>query len=162
MASKKVKTNYISDDLKFSRRFNVKVKTLNVYQPNVVEIVLSFIAIPKDDLTQNVYNSSIERIKKTYFNECTKYIKNNRDVFRKECIMDFNFSSANLKKGYNKIVSMSLVLRQNGTLSFRKIKSYIRKTFRASAKCVVDMCREESFKCCKAKLKPNCSKCENH
>jgi hypothetical protein len=153
--NKKRSTVYSSNDLNISDNVIVKVKTMNVNNPTVIEVVLSFIAIPNDKRFPSEYIRSINEIKKTYFKACYEYNHSRGEIYRSDYIIDFNFTSANLKKDYNKSVSMSLYLRQKSHLQINELESDIVETFRSLVDKMIDKCNCENFKCSKVKLKKN-------
>ena len=55
---------YSSDDLKVSKSFTTKVKTVNVDNPKVVELSISFVATPNETLEIAEYEGNIKKTKK--------------------------------------------------------------------------------------------------
>ena len=83
------------------------------------------------------------------------YVSDNSDLFDKRSILDINFTSANLKKGYNKSVQMSLFVRQKYPKSLSKIKNSIKETIKPVINTITSKILEEGFKCYKKKQVSN-------
>ena len=99
----KKNTSAITDDLNLDNGLNVKLKTLDINKPNVVEISIDLFAIPKEQMDVEDYEKSISIIKRKYRSACMAYINANGGIFQNRFISDFNFTSSNLKKDYNKL-----------------------------------------------------------
>jgi hypothetical protein len=153
---------YTSDDINILDDAIVKVKTLDADKPNVIEVTITFYAIPEVDKTQDEYITSIKKIRKAYNFACYQFVEDNCDLYWRDYITDFNFTSANLKKGYKKKVTMSLFLRQFGYLKINDIESDIKETIIPLTKLVIDKCNSSDFKCRKTKLKKVVVSDENH
>ena len=141
----------ITDDLKINRGLVVKLKFFNVDDPRVVEIMFSLFAIPKEELTLEEYEKSISAIERKCVAEFRKYVRSNGEILQNRMISDFNFTSANLKKNYNKYVSFSIFVRQSGSLPMNKIKTKIRESIKEMSSNVSKCFSENGFACSKKK-----------
>ena len=93
---------YSSDDLNVSKSFTTKVKTVNVDNPKVVELVISFVVTPNETLEIAEYEGNIKKVNYA-FSQLSRSIANDlKDVVIDRYITDFNFSAANLKKKITK------------------------------------------------------------
>lgn len=146
---------YSSDDLKVSKSFTTKVKTVNVDNPKVVELVISFVATPNETLEISEYEGNIKKVNYA-FSKLSRSIANDlKDVVIDRYITDFNFSAANLKKDYQKQVTMSLFLRQKGGLGIKKISTRVKKACKAHIKLIEETVKNQDFRCMKTKTKYN-------
>ena len=147
----KKNTSVITEDLKLNRGLNVKLKTLDINNPKVIEITFNLFAIPKEQCDVDDYEESITNIEKKYKLACKEYINSNKDIFQDRFISDFNFTSANLKKDYNKYVTMSLYARQKKELNFKKLKSIIKNTLKETTFKISKEIIANGFTCSKNK-----------
>lgn len=144
-------TRIVSEDISVDRKAVTKVIMTNIYNPNIIEINLSMFAIPIHQRTNEEYDEQIKSVIKTSKKVLQKYVLDNQELFDKKCILDINFTSANLKKGYNKSVQMSLFVRQRKSNKFTKIKKEIKGTIKDSVNLITSKIKEEDFKCFKTK-----------
>ena len=151
--TKRKNLTFISDDLKINRGMVVKLKTINMNNPDVIEINMSCFAIPNETLEIEEYEESISSIKRACNKAFTSYLKKNSSFLSNKFIFDFNFSSANLKKGHNKAVTLSVYLKQKNGLKLAKLKNEIRNTIKDTVREITDKIREKNFSCYKAKRK---------
>ena len=146
---------YSSDDLKVSKSFTTKVKTVNVDNPKVLELVISFVATPNETLEIAEYEGNIKKVNYA-FSKLSRSITNDlKDVVIDRYITDFNFSAANLKKDYQKQVTMSLFLRQKAGLGIKKISTRIKKSCKSHIKLIEEVVKNQNFRCMKTKTKYN-------
>ena len=106
------------------------------------------------------YNQKNTELIKTFINELYAIIKKGSEISieigyknDKKFIFDFNFTSANLKKGYNKAVTLSVYVKQKNELKLTKLKNEIRNTIKDTVREITDKIREENFSCYKVKRK---------
>ena len=151
MWTNKKNTTLTSDDIRVDRKAVTKVIMTNINNPQVIEINLSLFAIPTQDKTKDEYNEQIDRIVKASHNILKGYVTNNHELFGNRSILDINFTSANLRKGYNKSVQMSLFVKLKEKNKFTKIRSEIKETIKDSVNQITSMIMEEGFKCHKRK-----------
>ena len=151
--TKRKNLTFISNDLKINRGMVVKLKTINMNEPDVIEINMSCFAIPNETLEIEVYEESISSINKFCNKAFTSYLKKNSSFLSNKFIFDFNFTSANLKKGYNKAVTLSVYVKQKNELKLTKLKNEIRNTIKDTVREITDKIREEKFSCYKVKRK---------
>lgn len=144
-----------SEDLRVDRRVVTRISMLNINNPGIVEINTSFFAVPNEDRETEEYEWKVGRIVSYMKRELRKYVSNNSGMFDSKHIIDINFTSANLRKGYNKSVQVSLFVRQNPVKKFTKIKNEIKETIKPVIKSIADRITEEDFKCYKKKQKTN-------
>lgn len=148
---KKENLSGCTDDLRIHRGFNVKLKTVNVMEPNVIEINISFYAIPTVDKVDEEYEHSINNIRKRYNRICIDYLHSNSELVGDKHITDFSFTSANLRKGYNKYVTMSLYVNQKTKCRFSRLKGKFRDTLKDVVIKLSEKLREEDFTYSKTK-----------
>ena len=60
----KKNTSVITEDLKLNRGLNVKLKTLDINNPKVIEITFNLFAIPQEQCDIEDYEESITNIEK--------------------------------------------------------------------------------------------------
>lgn len=144
-------TQYCSDDLKVNRGIVVKMKTFNGMKPNVVEIAFSFYAVPQISNTDDGYAKSIALLKKKINKICKRYVCDNGNTFGSKSIVDCSFTSANLKKGYNKYVTVSLYVKQLNQLNLARIQNRIKNTIKSYSFEITSAFQEEKFSCYKTK-----------
>lgn len=144
-----------SDDIRVDRKAITKVIMTNINNPAVIEINLSMYVIPNNQREMEEYQEQIDRIAKESKRLLSCYVSDNTDLFDKRSILDINFTSANLKKGYNKSVQMSLFVRQKYPKSLSKIKNSIKETIKPVINTITSKILEEDFKCYKKKQVSN-------
>ena len=148
----KKNTSAITDDLNLDNGLNVKLKTLDINKPNVVEISIDLFAIQKEQQDVEDYEKSISIIRRKYKSACMAYINTNGDIFQNRFISDFNFTSSNLKKDYNKHVTMSLYARQKKGLDFNNLQLKIKDSLKDTVAKINHDITVNGFKCSKIKL----------
>ena len=148
----KKNTSAITDDLNLDNGLSVKLKTLDINKPNVVEISIDLFAIPKEQMDVEDYEKSISIIKRKYRSACMAYINANGGIFQNRFISDFNFTSSNLKKDYNKHVTMSLYARQKNGLDFSQLQLKIKDSLKDTISKISQDITANGFKCSKIKL----------
>ena len=144
----KKNTSAITDDLNLDNGLSVKLKTLDINNPNVVEISIDLFAIPKEQMDVEDYEKSISIIKRKYRSACMAYINANGGIFQNRFISDFNFTSSNLKKDYN----MSLYARQKNGLDFSQLQLKIKDSLKDTISKINHDITVNGFKCSKIKL----------
>lgn len=153
MEIKKKNLSLTTEDLKINRGLNVKLKTLNKDVPSIIEIKINLYAIPNKTYEIEDYDLSISKIRKKYNKICREYVCHNSNLLSDKFISDFNFTSANLKKGYNKSVSMSLYVKNKNNLPFNKLKNIFRINLKDYMRELSDEIRNEDFSCYKVSQK---------
>lgn len=144
-----------SDDIRVDRKAITKVIMTNINNPAIIEINLSMYVIPNNQREMEEYQEQIDRIAKASQRLLRCYVSDNSDLFDKRSILDINFTSANLKKGYNKSVQMSLFVRQKYPKNLSKIKNSIKETIKPVINTITSKILEEDFKCYKKKQVSN-------
>jgi hypothetical protein len=142
---------FITDDLKLNRGMNIKLKTINIEEPSVIEIDMAFFAKPLYELEVDEYNQAIGRIKHSFNKICGQFVKTNKDILSGKYINDFKFTSANLKKGYNKYVVLLLYVKQRDTMAFNKIKKMLKPNLKEMSGQLIESIKKEGFSCHKNK-----------
>ena len=153
--TRKKNTTLTSEDIRVDRKVVTRVIMTNTENPCVIEINLSMFAIPNQQRSKDEYEEQINRIVKESQKILKKYVLDNHELFDGRSILDINFTSANLKKGYNKSVQMSLFVRQNQLRKFTKIKNNIKETIKDYVNQITSKIKEEDFKCFKKKQTVN-------
>ena len=148
----KKNTSAITDDLNLDNGLSVKLKTLDINKPNVVEISIDLFAIPKEQMDVEDYEKSISIIKRKYRSACMAYINANGGIFQNRFISDFNFTSSNLNKDYINHVTMSLYARQKNGLDFSQLQLKIKDSLKDTVAIISQDITANGFKCSKIKL----------
>ena len=148
----KKKVSLTSEDISVNRGVVTKISVVNVDKPDVVHINLSFFAIPKKQMRPVEYEKSVEVIKEHTRQSFLSYICKNRDLFNRRHIMELNFSTANLRKGYNKSVKFSLYLKQNAALGFKELQRKVKGTIKGTVADITDNIRKNGFICSKQRV----------
>ena len=123
--------------------------------PNVVEINLSMFVIPNNERSKEEYSKQISRITRLTQRVLRGYIFNHQDIFDKKIILDINFTNANLRKGYNKSVQISMFVKQHKPETLSKLKKKIKETINEPVKTIIEKINEEDFECFKRKKTVN-------
>jgi hypothetical protein len=143
------------EDLKLDRRAITKVVLPSQSNQSVIEFNVSMYVIPNQDCDIEYYEAQIHNIKKYATRRLREYVYSCHDVFDGKYIIDTNFTSANLKKGYNKSVQISLILKKVCDWKFLKLKRFIKKTIKPFVNDITNRIVEEDFKCHKRKQSIN-------
>ena len=145
----------ISDDLSVDRKAVMKVSMNDVENPTVLTLCLSLFVIPENQLEKDEYESQVGRLSRYIKNEMRKYVLSNQGLFDKRMIVDVNFTSANLKKGYNKSVQVSVYVKVRNELKFQRIVKRVKETVKPSVNAITDRVRRDGSKCFKKKQSYN-------
>jgi len=149
------KKEYNSGDLRIDRRAIATVSIPNEDNPSVMEIGVSLFVIPRKQFDMDVYQEQVDRIT-TYSSKLLKgYVRDNKDVFDDRFILDINFSTANLKKGYNKSVQMSMFVKKKCMRRTERMVSLIKDGMRPIVNAITKRMSEEGFSCHKRRLAIN-------
>lgn len=145
------KRDISKQDLRIDRRAIATLSTPNDDNPNVIEIGVSLFAIPKEDCVEEEYNDRVKRIL-SYSNRMLRsYVSDNSDVFDKRCIVDLNFTTAKLRKGYNKSVHMSMFVRKKGLIGENRLYMRMKEGLKPVVNAITLKITEEGFVCHKRK-----------
>lgn len=143
------------EDLSINRCAVVKVIDSGSNDNNVFKINISFYVTPKIQCKVEEYEMKTDKLKKYISRSLKKYVYSNKGLLNHNSIIDINFTSANLKKGYNKSVQVSLFVKPNMKFSYKRFKDKIRSTIKPTIKLITDEFRLEDFTCNKVKKKKN-------
>lgn len=149
--SKKKNVTKASEDLRVDRKSITKISIVNINNPSVIEINTSLFAVPNEQREICEYEEQINRITSHASKALRAYVREHQDLFEKKCILDINFTSANLRKGYNKSVQLSLFVRQKNIKTFTKIRNDIKETIKPVINSITNKITAEDFKCYKKK-----------
>lgn len=141
-----------NNDLKINKCAVVKVTLPNILRDNVYKIDLSFYAIPKIQCSVEEYESKRDFLYRRISRNLKKYVSENDSIFNKDSIISINFTTANLRKGYNKSVQVSLFVMSKNKFSYENFRKRIRNTIKKPIKSITDSFREEGFICNKTKI----------
>lgn len=143
----------ITNDLHIGRGMVVRFKTNDVNNPKVVVIMITCYVTPTVDKPMEEYESSISRIRRCFSQSCRNYVLKNSELILDKRICDMVFTSGNLKKGYNKSVTMSLFVRQKGDIKWAKLKKGLRNGLSDVVNEMTEAIKKEDFTCKKEKKK---------
>lgn len=148
-------TTFESDDISVDRKAVVKVIGTEKKGSYVAEVRVSMFVIPNRQRDMGEYCEQIGRIVSRSKRLLRDYISSNQDLFYDMSIMDINFTSANLRKGYNKSVQMSLFARMRNPDRFTRVRKNIKDTIKDTVNMITSKIAEEDFRCFKRKQSIN-------
>ena len=137
------------EDLHVDR--NCVVNAIEENSAGVVEIKIQAYVVPTQQLEPEEYNSQVSRIITRMKRILSEYVMNNLNDFLPNKIIDINFTSANLRKGYNKNVTVSLFVRKRYDLKIGKTRKMVKDGIRQYVSNMIGMIKSEVFKCYKRK-----------
>lgn len=137
------------EDLHVDR--NCVVNAVEENSAGVVEIKIQTYVVPTEQLEPEEYNSQVSRIITRMKRILNEYVINNLDDFLPNKIIDINFTSANLRKGYNKNVTVSLFVRKKRESRIGKTRKMVKEGIRQYVSSMIGMIKSEGFKCYKRK-----------
>lgn len=141
----------ITDDLHLGSAMDVRLRTGNMNDPKVVEILFNCCVIPTKDRTTEEYEKNISHIRRKFSFLADGYIQKNQEYILDKKICDIAFSIGNLKKGYNKSVTFTLFIRQRGSETWTELKRCLRKGLGEMIEELTEYIRNEGFSCKKSK-----------
>lgn len=144
---------YQEEELGINRSLNVRVKCPNHENPKVIEVAVSMYAVPKTDKTEEEYEMSVKKIRRTADKSLRKYVKAEDELFDDKIITDYTFTSTNLKRNRNKYVVFSVFIRQKNDYPYFKIRKKIRDSIKECTFEISNVFHEEEFSCYKKKHK---------
>lgn len=145
-------------DIRVDRKVITKVAVVNPNNSNVIEITMSMFVIPNSQRDMSEYEEQIERITSYAERRLRQYVREENKLFDNKCILETTFSSANLRKGYNKSVQFSVFVKHKPVKRFTKLRRDIKETIQPFVKSIREKVEEEDFKCYKRRQKINVSK----
>ena len=144
-----------TEDLNVNRGVITRIITPNENNPFVIEINLSMYVVPNNDFEKEEYEEQVTRITRFSKKTLKSYVSSNRDLFDGNSILDINFTSANLRKGYNKSVQMSLFVKHRGIENKRTLRNEVKNTIKNTVNSITRNIREEGFSCYKRRKSSN-------
>lgn len=148
---RKKKNNIISENLEVDNNVITSVSFINDKSLSVIEISNSLYVAPNQQRSMEEYEERIERIVSHIRKGFKEYVRENKTMFEDKHIIDINFTSANLRKGYNKAVQVSLFVRKKDGYTEEKLRKDIRLTIKPFVNSMSKKICEEDFKCYKTK-----------
>lgn len=142
-----------TDELNISDLINIKIKTPEKEKPQLLQIDFNLWGKAKESLTPTLYNEDIESMQKDFKKAISTYVADNRFVFSPQFITEFNATAANLKKGYQKYMSMTAYVKQKRCIDWENITAYIEDTISLYARMITNSIDEHGFECLKEKQK---------
>ena len=122
---------------------------------DVFRIDMSLCAIPKADCEVDEYDAQRNRIV-SYINRiCKRYVNEHDNLFEKNSIVDVNFTSANLRKGYNKLIQVTMYVKSRNKFRYETFRERVRDTIKPTIRLMSDKFRSEGYKCYKKKQTVN-------
>ena len=158
MRNKNKKKDYTCEDLRVDRGAIASISMPNEENPSIMEISVSLFAIPKEQCDMDIYEEKVNRIV-SYSNKLLRgYVRANSGVFDNKCIVDINFTTANLKKGYNKSVQMSMFVRKMVGVNGKRLILMMKDGIRPVVNSITSKIVEEGFSCHKRRQAINAKK----
>lgn len=153
--SKQLKPKNNKEDLHINRYSVFRVTKPNINLDDVFRFDISLYAIPTRQLDMDEYDEQVKTIKKYINHTLKKYVINNNNIFFTNSIIDISFTSANLRKGYNKSVQASMFVKTRDIYSNKDFIGRIKETIKPTIKMITDKFACEGYKCHKTKQKTN-------
>lgn len=141
----------MTDDLHLGSAIDARLRTGNLNNPKVIEVLLNCYVIPTENRTIEEYEKNISHIRRKFSLLAENYVKRNQDYILDKKICDVAFSMGNLKKGYNKSVTFTLFIRQRGTETWNQLKKYLKNGMGEMIEELTEYIRNEGFACKKSK-----------
>jgi len=143
------------DDIRVEKRAITSLSVKDSDARSVVEICVSMFVIPKEDLEPFEYEKKVGAISRFCDRSLREYVRNNSKLFDGKCIVDVNFSAANLKKGYNKSVQIVVFARQKRKMSFVGFRNELKKSIKPVVSSITSRMVGDGFRCYKKKQANN-------
>lgn len=153
MPKNKVKNN--KNDLCINKCAIVKVTRPSIEIDDVFRVDVSLYVIPKNQYEPDEYEEQVNRMIKHINYVMKMYVLNNTNIFQANSIIDVNFTSANLRRGYNKSVQASMFVKSKNKFDYLRFRDRIRMTIKPTIRMITDKFKEEGFMCHKRKQQVN-------
>ena len=145
----------IKDDLHINRGVIVVVTRPNIEIEDIYKIDISSYVVPKEECESEEYEEQVKNIKRYINRTLKRYVMGNSNIFCDNSIVDVNFTSANLRKGYNKSVQVSMFVKSKNKFEYSRFRDRIKNTIKPTIKMITDRFILEGYQCHKRKQKIN-------
>lgn len=150
-----VKEKNNKSDLSINRGAIITVTIPRTEVDDVFKVDITLCVVPKKDFESEEYEQQRKRITSSINHFLKRYVVEHDGFLMSSSIVDINFSSANLRKGYNKLVQVSMYVRSRNCFRYSSFRERIKDTIKPTIRLITDKFREEGYKCYKKKQKVN-------
>ena len=149
------KESIVTETITVDERVLTSVSANDKSEASVARIDVSMFVVPKSQRETAEYERQVGKLTRTFRRMMKTYVESNGKIFNDRSIIDLNFTPANLRKGYNKSVQITLYASLRKKTCFRELRDSIKRTVKPLVKSVVQEIEGEDFECHRERQKIN-------